>query len=101
MLELSGRPLTLDEISSVANAHQHVMLHPSAIGRIEAARRVVDKLCEDGVATYGVNTGFGRLSDVHVPVDELKALQLNLVRSHACGLGPLLSESEVRGMMLL
>src|SRR2546423_5311319 len=101
MLELSGRPLTLEEISSVAHARQHVMLHPSAVGRIEAARRVIDKICEEGIVTYGVNTGFGRLADVHVPHDELKTLQLNLVRSHACGLGPLRSEAEVRAMMLL
>jgi histidine ammonia-lyase len=101
MLEISGRPLTLDEIASVAYNHQHVKLHSTAIGRIQAARKVVDKICEDGTPTYGINTGFGRLSDVHVPADQLKALQLNLVRSHACGLGPLLSNPEVRAMMLL
>jgi len=101
MLELSGRPLTLDEIASVAHQHQQVKLHPTAIGRIEAARKVVDDICESGTPTYGINTGFGRLSDVHVPPDQLKALQLNLVRSHACGVGPLLSEAEVRAMMLL
>lgn len=85
----------------MAHERQHVMLRPSAVGRIEAARKVIDKICEKGRIVYGVNTGFGRLSDVHVPHDELKALQLNLVRSHACGVGPLLSEPEVRAMMLL
>jgi Histidine ammonia-lyase len=50
---------------------------------------------------YGVNTGFGKLSDVRVPQDELRQLQLNLVRSHACGIGQPLSEPEVRAMMLL
>jgi histidine ammonia-lyase len=101
MLELSGHPLTLEQISSVAHQHQHVHLHASAEHRIMAAREVIDDICERGIVTYGVNTGFGRLSDVHVPFEKLKALQLNLVRSHACGLGPLLSEPEVRAMMLL
>src|SRR5438445_218239 len=101
MLDLSGHPLTLEEISAVAHARQHVKLHPTAVGRIQAARAVIEKICEEGIVTYGVNTGFGRLSDVHVPHAELKALQLNLVRSHACGVGPLLSEGEVRAMMLL
>lgn len=101
MLELSGHSLTLEQIASVANAHQHVHLHPSAEERIKAARAVIDDICEKGTVTYGVNTGFGRLSDVHVPLDGLQALQLNLVRSHACGVGPLLSEPEVRAMMLL
>ena len=101
MLELSGRPLTLEEISSVAHENQHVMLRPTAVGRIEAARKVIEKICEEGRIVYGVNTGFGRLSDVHVPPDQLAELQLNLVRSHACGVGPLLSEPEVRAMMLL
>src|SRR5436853_368059 len=101
MLELSGHSLTLEQIASVAYAHQHVHLHPSAEERIRAARAVIDEICEKGTVTYGVNTGFGRLSDVHVPLDGLQALQLNLVRSHACGVGPLLSEPEVRAMMLL
>src|SRR6185369_9758270 len=81
--------------------HQHVRLHPSAIDRIRASRAVVDEICKSGVPTYGINTGFGRLSDVHVPPEGLRALQLNLVRSHACGVGPLLSDPEVRAMMLL
>jgi histidine ammonia-lyase len=101
MLELSGRPLTLEEISSVAHEHQHVSLRPTAIGRIHESRAVIDRICEEGRVVYGVNTGFGRLSDVHVQPDQLRELQVNLVRSHACGVGPLLSEAEVRAMMLL
>lgn len=101
MLELSGLPLTLEQVHSVAYGHQHVKLSPTAIGRVQASREVIDKICEEGRIVYGVNTGFGRLSDVHVPPSELRALQLNLVRSHSCGVGPLLSEPEVRAMMLL
>ncbi len=52
-------------------------------------------------AVYGVNTGFGKLSDVRIEIPDLRQLQLNLIRSHACGVGPALPDSEVRGMMLL
>jgi histidine ammonia-lyase len=61
----------------------------------------VENILADGRIVYGVNTGFGKLSDVHIALQDLHELQLNLVRSHACGLGPPLSESESRAMLLL
>lgn len=69
--------------------------------RVENARRIVEKILDEGRVVYGVNTGFGKLSDVHIAPSELRALQLNLVRSHACGVGPALSEMETRAMLLL
>src|SRR5213079_347980 len=60
-----------------------------------------EEIVAKGAVVYGVSTGFGKLSDVHVPADELRQLQLNLVRSHACGIGNPLSEPEVRAMILL
>ena len=69
--------------------------------RIAASRKVVEQIVARDAAVYGVNTGFGKLSDIRVPKDELRQLQLNLVRSHACGIGQPLSEPEVRAMMLL
>jgi histidine ammonia-lyase len=62
---------------------------------------VIEQIVACDAVVYGVNTGFGKLSDVRVPKDELRQLQLNLVRSHACGVGQPLSEPEVRAMMLL
>ncbi len=62
---------------------------------------MIDEIVERDIVVYGVNTGFGKLADVRIPHDELRELQLNLVRSHACGIGPPLSEAEVRAMMLL
>lgn len=101
MLELSGRPLSLEDIASVAHAHQHVALGATATERIRESRQIIDRLSQGEAPVYGVNTGFGRLSEVRVPHDELRDLQVNLVRSHASGVGPLLSEPEVRAMMLL
>src|SRR5215470_6630366 len=69
--------------------------------RIAASRSLVQQIVDRDEVVYGVNTGFGKLSDVRIAQDDLRQLQLNLVRSHACGIGPPLSEPEVRAMMLL
>jgi histidine ammonia-lyase len=68
---------------------------------METSRAVVERIVAESRVVYGVNTGFGKLSDVTVPADELRELQVNLVRSHACGLGVPLSAEETRAMMLL
>lgn len=101
MLHLEGQPLSLSEIYEVAHENRPVGLAESALPRIEAARKVIDEIVARNAVVYGVNTGFGKLSDVHVPQGALRELQLNLVRSHACGVGRPLSEPEVRAMMLL
>ncbi|MGC2299050.1 MAG: histidine ammonia-lyase [Acidobacteriaceae bacterium] len=100
-LLLAGQPLTLEEISQVALAGRVVALNPGAMPRILASRAVVDGLLARGETAYGVNTGFGKLSDVRIETGEVRALQRNLVRSHACGVGEPLPQEEVRAMMLL
>ncbi len=100
-MELNGQALTLEQIAAVAFGDERVAISPSARPRIDASRKVVEQIVARDAVVYGVNTGFGKLSDVRVPKDELRQLQLNLVRSHACGIGEPLSEPEVRAMMLL
>src|SRR5205085_2761849 len=101
MLELDGQQLTLEEVARVARGEERVSLAASARERMSASRRVVERIVAESRVVYGVNTGFGKLSDVIVPPDELRELQLNLVRSHSCGVGQPLSEEETRAMMLL
>jgi len=100
-MELSGRPLSLEDIAGIAYGREAVQLAPSSRSRILASCKVVDDIVARNALVYGVNTGFGKLADVRIPRAEIGALQLNLVRSHACGIGPPLSEAEVRAMMLL
>jgi len=100
-MELSGKPLSLEDIAAVALGSEPVKIAASARSRISASRKVIDDIVARDAVVYGVNTGFGKLADVRIPHDELRALQLNLVRSHACGIGQPLSESETRAMMLL
>lgn len=100
-LLLAGNPLTLEEIARIALESRPVALDPAALPRIQASRAVVDSLLARGETAYGVNTGFGKLSDVRIAPTELQNLQHNLVRSHACGLGDPLPEPAVRAMLLL
>jgi histidine ammonia-lyase len=101
MLELNGQRLSLAEITTIAFGSEHVALSSAARERAERSRRVVENIIEEGRTVYGVNTGFGRLSDVRIEPSELRASQLNLVRSHSCGVGSPLSIPEARAMLLL
>ncbi|MCL6480797.1 MAG: histidine ammonia-lyase [Firmicutes bacterium] len=99
---LTGNDLTFEQLEQVVFGGARVGLDPEARQRMEASRAVVERrLAASAEAIYGINTGFGELAMVRVPADQIRQLQLNLVRSHACGVGPPLSEAEVRAMMLL
>jgi histidine ammonia-lyase len=100
-MELHGQKLTLAEIATVALGDAPVKVSSSARPGVIASRRVVEDIVARDDIVYGVSTGFGKLSDVRIPHDALAELQLNLVRSHACGIGNPLSETEARAMMLL
>ena len=100
-MQLNGERLTLSEIATVALGNDQVEISAGARSRITASRKVIDEIIARDTVVYGVNTGFGKLADVRVPQNELRELQLNLVRSHACGIGRPLSEPEVRAMLLL
>src|SRR5579884_4118820 len=98
---LSGNDLTLAQFERAVLANEPVALADEARRRMEASRAVIDRVAASGKATYGVNTGFGELARVPIPAADIGRLQLNLVRSHACGVGPPLSETETRAMLLL
>jgi histidine ammonia-lyase len=101
-MELDGQRISLETLARVAHdPKESVALSASAMRRMEESRRVVDHILKEGRTIYGINTGFGRLADVTISPEELKDLQLNLVRSHACGVGEPLSMPETRAMMLL
>lgn len=99
MLELDGNSLTLAQTAAVA-AGATVTLAAQARVRVERSRRFVEDLIARGEVIYGINTGFGALSEMTIPPGELRELQINLVRSHACGVGDPLDERAVRAMLL-
>ena len=100
-MELDGQRLSLGEVSAVARGEERVTLSANARLRIEDSRRVVERIIAENRTVYGVNTGFGKLSDIRIDPSQIRELQLNLVRSHSCGLGNPLSIEEARAMLLL
>jgi histidine ammonia-lyase len=100
-VELNGQALTLSDVAAVALDGEEVKISDLARPRVLASREVVEEIIARDAVVYGVTTGFGKLSDVRIPHDAVSELQLNLVRSHACGIGEPLSEPEVRAMILL
>src|SRR5947209_9325289 len=100
-VQIDGSSLRIEDVFAVAAENATVKLAPVARERARATRRVVEDLVARKTVAYGVTTGFGKLSEVSIPLDRLAELQVNLVRSHAAGVGTPLSEREVRGMMLL
>ena len=99
-VSITGNDLTLGQFSEVVFGNALVRLDSLARARMQKARSLVQALAAGEAPVYGVNTGFGKLSDTHIGPERIGQLQLNLVRSHACGVGEPLTEAETRGMML-
>src|SRR5712664_782965 len=98
---LSGNDLTFPQLYDVALRGEKVLLARVAAERMNASRAVVDKLVASGKTAYGINTGFGKLASVRISTEQVRQLQVNLVRSHACGVGEPLSKAETRAIILL
>jgi len=93
--------LRVEQVLEVALGEAEVSLAAEAHERMEASRAVVERMLASGTAVYGVNTGFGKLAEKRIEPDQIRQLQVNLVRSHACGVGAALTEPETRAVMLL
>src|SRR5262252_4539507 len=100
-LLIDGETLTIQNVYEVAFERKRVALHPDASNRMSRSRSFIETIVNEDRVVYGVSTGFGKLSDVHIGRDQITPLQHNLVRSHASGIGDPFSEEEVRALMLL
>src|SRR5689334_544950 len=100
-LHINGDDLTLDDLREVVYERRPVLLDPDARERVQAARAIVDEIVASNQVAYAITTGVGKLSDVRIAPDQIRELQVNLLRSHAAGVGEPLSVTEVRAMMLL
>ncbi len=100
-MELDGRSLDLATFRRVVFERVPARLADGARSRVREARQVIERAVESGEPVYGVNTGFGNLSNVRIPAGDLETLQERLVLSHAAGVGEPLDELAVRGMLLL
>ena len=101
MIRLGEGPLTLADLVGVARGRTPVTLGSEARARMAGSRAVVERALADGRVVYGVTTGFGELKDRHIPSEQTRQLQVNLLRSHSAGVGPEAPRDIVRAMLLL
>jgi histidine ammonia-lyase len=100
-LIVDGGPLTPEQVVEVARRRMRAVPGPGLAERMEPARAVVDAAVDSGEVVYGITTGFGALASTHIGRDESEALQYNLIRSHASGVGDPIPDELVRAILLL
>src|SRR5579871_6171441 len=101
MIFLNGSSLTIDQLLAIADEYAPVGLTDGARAAVRASRAVVERRARGSEPAYGINTGFGSFADVKIAPDALETLQLNLLRSHAAGVGDPLPARTVRAIMAL
>jgi len=100
-VQIDGETLTIEDVVEVAYERAKVSIPAKVKAKVEKSRRVLEMLVEKGETIYGVNTGFGALSNTAISKEKLRQLQTNLIRSHAAGVGEPLKTEVVRATMLL
>src|SRR5438046_8727254 len=100
-LHINGNDLTLEDVRDVAVEGRSVLLAADAREGVDRARTVVESIVAGNQVSYAITTGVGKLSEVRIAGDQIRELQVNLVRSHAVGIGDALPVAETRAMMLL
>lgn len=101
MVELTGNKLTLEEVKQVCYEGELVTISPKSMQRVKESRKAVERIVANNKTVYGINTGFGKFSDVMIAEDDVNDLQMNLIRSHACGVGEPFPELVSRAVILL
>jgi len=100
-LVIGDAPLRISDVVAVARAGRALELGAAALERVARARSVIEKIVAEERVVYGVTTGFGQLATTRIPVEKVRELQQNLVRSHAVGVGEPLPRDVVRAAMAI
>ena len=98
---IDGRTLSIESLILIRDGLATAALSNEAISRMQASRKAVEDILDSDKIVYGINTGFGAMSSVQIDSENLAKLQLNLIRSHACGVGELMSPEHVIMMMVI
>jgi histidine ammonia-lyase len=101
MVVLTGHSLTIEDVRKVVLEKVFVSAHPDSWQEVEKSRKAVEQVVKEKRVVYGINTGFGKFSDVLIDEKDVKELQYNLIQSHACGVGDPFPEEVSRAMVLL
>lgn len=101
MIELTGNTLTINQLKEILYGDKKVTIAKESLEKVKASRVAVDKIVAGNESVYGINTGFGKFSNVKIAEENVAELQLNLIRSHACGVGAPFSPIVSKAMMVL
>lgn len=101
MITLNGNNLTMEQVNRVLYDKEKIRIDEGSMEKVIKSRSAVEKIVSSHKITYGINTGFGKFSDVEIDKKDVHALQLHLIRSHACGIGDPFPEVVSRAMILL
>src|SRR5690625_748162 len=101
MIELTGNALTIEQINDILFGNKQVSVANDSFQNVKKSRKAVDEIVTGNKLVYGINTGFGKFSNVAVAEENVEELQLNLIRSHACGVGAPFSRVVAKAMMIL
>lgn len=101
MIELNGSDLSIEQMEKICYERESVVLSKASLIDVRASRETVEEIVAKGHTVYGINTGFGKLSDVRIASEDVDDLQRHLIRSHACGVGEPFPEIVSRAMMTL
>ncbi len=101
MVVLNGNSLSLSDMKKIIYEKEKVTADPNSLKRAAASRKAVEKIVNEGRVVYGITTGFGKFSDYLIDKQDVESLQLNLIRSHACGVGEPFREEVSRAMLIL
>ncbi len=101
MIQLNGSNLTVKDMKSILYEEEIVAIDPRSMEKVKKSRAAVERIVSNGETVYGINTGFGKFSDVRIQDKDVDDLQLHLIRSHACGVGEYFPEVVSKAMVLL
>lgn len=101
MIELNGEALTIGQLKEILYDHRQVRITEEALQKVKASREAVERVAKGKESIYGINTGFGKFSNVKIREDSIEDLQLNLIRSHACGVGEPFPSTIAKAMIVL
>lgn len=101
MITLTGETLTINELKDILYGNKKVSVANESIEKVRSSRKTIEKIVQADKSVYGINTGFGKFSNMKIQNEHVTELQLNLIRSHACGVGEPFSAKVVKAMMVL
>ncbi|MBD1221559.1 histidine ammonia-lyase [Virgibacillus halodenitrificans] len=101
MIYLNGSKLSINDMEAICYRDEKVEIDKESMGEVEKSRYAVERIVKEGSTVYGINTGFGKFSDVRIKEKDVDELQLHLIRSHACGVGAPFSKIVSKAMVVL